>query len=277
MSEKEKEDILEGLREIKEALRETRISIERLIEGKKDIDRKIKELAESQRKTDEQMKETDKKIRDLMENQKKTDEQMKETDRKMRETDKQLKETDKKIKELVKSQEETGKMIKELMERQKKTDYQIKALTRAISELNGTWKRFSEKIIFDNIENTLNALGFKDFSVRRNVKSTINSKHMEIDILAVGEDYVLVMEVKTTLKVEHVKRFVKKLKDKFLSFFPEFKGRYKVYGVVIGINLQEGVDEFAIKNGLLVFRYKDKSEVEVLNPERFKPKDFSTL
>ena len=202
----------------------------------------LKELEEKIKKLVKSQKETDKKIKELAESQKKTDEQM-------RETDKQLKETDRRI----------------------------KALTRAISDLNGTWKRFSEKIVFDNIENTLNALGFKDFSVRRNVKSTINSKHMEIDILAVGEDYVLVMEVKTTLKVEHVKRFVKKLKDKFLSFFPEFKGRYKVYGVVIGINLQEGVDEFAIKNGLLVLRYKDKGEVEVLNPEGFKLRDFSAL
>ncbi len=197
----------------------------------------------------ESLKELEEKIKELAESQKKTDEQMKETDRKMRETDKRLKETDRRI----------------------------KALTRAISDLNGTWKRFSEKIVFDNIENTLNALGFKDFSVRRNVKSTINSKHMEIDILAVGEDYVLVMEVKTTLKVEHVRKFVKKLKDEFLSFFPEFKGRYKVYGVVIGINFQEGVDEFAIKNGLLVLRYKDKGEVEVLNPEGFKLRDFSAL
>ncbi len=242
MSEKEKYNILEGLREIREALRETRISIEKLKESQKETDKKIKELTESQKKTDEQMKETDKKIRELME-----------------------------------SQEETDKKMKELMESQKKTDYQIKAVTRAISDLNGTWKRFSEKIVFDNIEYTLNALGFKEFVISRNLKREHNSKQMEIDILAVGEDYVLVMEVKTTLKVEHVKRFVKKLKDKFLSFFPEFKGRYKVYGVVIGINLQEGVDEFAIKNGLLVFRYKDKSEVEVLNPEGFKPKDFSTV
>jgi len=209
------------------------------------------------------LRELEEKLKELMESQRKTDEQMKETDEK--------------IKELVKSQEETDKKMKELMERQEKTDRQIKALTKAISELNGTWKKFSEKIVFDNIEDTLKDLGFKNFSVRRNVESTIDSQHMEIDILAVGEDYVLVMEVKTTLRVEHVRKFIKKLKEKFLTFFPEFKGRYKVYGVVIGINFQEGVDEFAIKNGLLVLRYKDKGKVEVLNPKGFKPKDFSTL
>jgi len=46
-------------------------------------------------------------------------------------------------------------------------------LEKFISELNGTWKK---------IEDTLNALVFKNFSVRKNVKNTINSEHMEVDI-----------------------------------------------------------------------------------------------
>jgi len=222
--------------------------------GLKELEEKLKELIESQRKTDEQMKETDKKLKELMESQKRTDEQ--------------LKETDSKLKELMERQSKTDEQIKE-------TDRQIKALTKAISDLNGTWKKFSEKIVFDNIEETLKDLGFKKFIISRNLQRVHNSQHMEVDILAVGEDYVLVMEVKTTLRVEHVRKFIKKLKEKFLTFFPEFKGRYKVYGVVIGINFQEGVDEFAIKNGLLVLKYKDKGKVEVLNPKGFRPKDFS--
>ncbi len=78
------------------------------------------------------------------------------------------------------------------------------------------------------------------------------------------------VETKTTLKVKDVRKFVKKLKDKFLKFFPEFK-IYRIYGAVVGINLQEGVEKFAFKNGLVVFRYKDKGEVEILNPEGFEP------
>jgi len=223
----------------------------------------MENILESLREIKEALRETRLSIEELKESQKKTDEQMKETDRRLRETDERLKETDSKL--------------KELMERQEKTDRQIKALTKSISEVNGTWKKFSEKIVFDNIEETLKDLGFNGFVISRNLQRVLNSEHMEIDILAVGEDYVLVMEVKTTLRVEHVRKFIKKLKEKFLTFFPEFKGRYKVYGVVIGINFQEGVDEFAIKNGLLVLRYKDKGKVEVLNPKGFKPKDFSTV
>ena len=59
------------------------------------------------------------------------------------------------------------------------------------------------------------------------------------------------------------------MKDKFLKFFPEFKS-YRIYRAVVGINLQDGVEKFAFKNGLMVFRYKrykDKGEVEILNPE----------
>jgi len=195
----------------------------------------------------------------------------------LKELEEKLKETDEKIKELVKSQEETDKKMKELMESQKKTDYQIRSLTKAISELNGVWKNFSEKIVFDNIEDALKELGFKVEYIIENIRKRIGSESIEIDILAGCENEVIVVEVKTTLKVEDVENFIEKLRDKFLTFFPEFKGKYKVYGAIAGLKLQEGVDKFAIKNGLLVFRYKDKGKVEVLNPQGFKPRDFSTV
>ncbi len=67
------------------------------------------------------------------------------------------------------------------------------------------------------------------------------------------------------------------MKDKFLKFFPEFKS-YRIYGAVVGINLQDGVEKFAFKNGLImVFRYKDKGEVEILNSEGFEPRDFGVV
>ncbi len=226
----EKEDILEGLREIKEALRETRISIERLMEGKKDIDRKIKELVKSQ-------EETDKKMKELMERQKKTDEQM-------RETDKQLKETDRRI----------------------------KALTKAISELNGVWQNYTEDTIREGLENALKELGFEEFYLENKRKR----KGMEVDALAVGRDYVIVVEVKTTLKQSDVDDFESKLKERFLKVFHEYEG-FKVYGAVAGMRIQEGIDRYASKKGFIVLKHKDGKDVKVLNEEGFKPKDFSAL
>ena len=179
-----------------------------------------------------------------------------------KETDRQLKETDRQIKEAY-------KQIKEL-------SLEVKKTTRSVAELNGVWKSYSEKIIFDNIEDALKNAGFQDFAISKGIKRRKGDKEIEIDFLAVGDGYVVVVETKTSLKVKDVRKFVKKLKDKFLEFFPEFKS-YRIYGAVVGINLQEGVEKFAFKNGLMVFRYRDKGEVEILNPEGFEPKDFGVV
>ncbi len=180
------------------------------------------------------------------------------------------------LEELRKRQEETDRQIKEAYKQIKELSLEVKKTTRSVAELNGVWKSYSEKIIFDNIEDALRNAGFKDFILRKNIKSEKNGNHIEIDFLAVGDGYVVVVETKTSLKVKDVRRFVKKLKDKFLEFFPEFKS-YRIYGAVVGINLQDGVEKFAFKNGLMVFRYKDKGEVEILNPEGFEPKDFGVV
>ena len=220
-----------------------------LKELKDEIRTLTRELAELQRETDRRMRETDREIKEIF----------KELAKLQRETDKQLKETDRMIKE-------TDRQLKEL-------SLEVKNTTRAISELNGVWKSYSEKIMFDNIEDALKNAGFQDFAISKGIKRRKGDKEIEIDFLAVGDGYVVVLEAKTTLKVKDVRKFVKKLKDKFLEFFPEFRN-YRIYGAVVGINLQDGVEKFAFKNGLMVFRYKDNGEVEILNPEGFEPKDF---
>ncbi len=86
----------------------------------------------------------------------------------------------------------------------------------------------------------------------------------------------MVIETKTTLRVRDVERFLRKLKERFLEFFPEFRG-FRIFGAVVGINLQEGVEGFATRNGILVFRHRDGGKVEILNPHNFQPKDFSSF
>ena len=205
---------------------------------------------------------------------------LKELKDEIRTLTKSQKETDRKIKEIFKElaelQKETDRQLKETDRQLKELSFEVKKTTRAISELNGVWKSYSEKIIFDNIEDALKNAGFQDFAISKGIKRRKGDKEIEIDFLAVGDGYVVVVETKTSLKVKDVRKFVKKLKDKFLEFFPEFRN-YRIYGVVVGINLQDGVEKFAFKNGLMVFRYKDKGEVEILNPEGFEPRDFGVV
>ena len=152
---------------------------------------------------------------------------LKELKDEIRTLTKSQKETDRKIKEifkeLAKLQKETDRMIKETDRQLKELSLEVKKTTRSVAELNGVWKNYSEKIIFDNIEDTLRKAGFRDFVVSKNVKRSKNSKNVEIDFLAVGDGYIVVLETKTSLKVKDVRKFVRKLKDKFLEFFPEFR------------------------------------------------------
>jgi len=218
----------------------------------------MEDILKSLREIKEALRETRLSIEELKESQKKTDEQM-------RETDKRLRETDEKLKELIERQNKTDEQMKE-------TDYQIKALTKAISELNGVWKNYAEDTIREGLENALKELGFEDFYL----ESERKRKGMEIDALAVGKDYVIVVEVKTTLKQSDVDEFERKLKERFLKVFHEYKG-FKVYGAVAGMRIQNGIDKYASKKGFIVLKHKDGKDVKVLNEEGFKPKDFSTL
>jgi len=176
------------------------------------------------------------------------------------------------LKELEEKLKETDEKLKELIERQKETDYQIKALTKAISELNGVWKNYAEDTIREGLENALKELGFEDFYL----ESERKREGMEIDALAVGRDYVIVVEVKTTLKQSDVDEFEKRLKERFLKVFHEYKG-FKVYGAVAGMRIQSGIDKYASKKGFIVLKHRDGKDVKVLNEKGFKPKDFSTL
>ncbi len=204
------------------------------------------------------------------------------------ETDKMLKETRELVESLAKRQEETDKKIKELAERQAETDEQIKKLsvqiskvakevrntTRAVAQLNGVWQDYTEDTIREGLEYALKELGFEGFRVRENLKSKMDGDSMEIDGLVLGDGYVIVLEVKTTLRVDDVDEFVEELEKRFLRFFPEYKG-YKLYGAVAGMKFHQFADRYASKKGFIVLKHKDGKDVKVLNPKNFKPKDFS--
>jgi len=250
------------LEEIYKALAEANKTIDRITKRQEEMEKGLRELRESQ-------KETDRLIKELRESQKETDKQIKE----LRESQK---ETDKQIKELRESQKETDKRIEKLSEEISKIGKQVRDTTKAVSELNGVWQNYTEDTIREGLENALKGLGFRDFSVRGNMTSRKDGESMEIDGLVLGEDYVIVLEVKTTLKVEDVRRFVEKLKGRFLYFFPEYKG-FRLYGAIAGMRFQENADSFASRNGLIVLKHKDGEDVKVLNPKGFKPKDFSKV
>ncbi|MEO0223445.1 MAG: hypothetical protein ABIL36_08350, partial [candidate division WOR-3 bacterium] len=131
-----------------------------------------------------------------------------ETDRQIKELKKAQEETDKKLKELAEKHAETEEQIKKLSIQISKVSEEVRNTTRAVADLNGIWKDYTEDTIREGLEYALKELGFEGFRVRENLKSKMDGDIMEIDGLVLGDDYVIVLEVKTTLRVDDVDEFV---------------------------------------------------------------------
>ena len=74
----------------------------------------------------------------------------------------------------------------------------------------------------------------------------------EYDIIATNGKEIVVVEVKTTLKVQHIKYFLEDLK-KFTVRLPDFKGK-TVYGAVAYLRAEEKSARYAERQGLFVIR-----------------------
>ncbi len=107
--------------------------------------------------------------------------------------------------------------------------------------------------------------------VYQRAKSRLNGNVLEVDILVVDGEYAVLIEVKSTLKVEDVNDHIKRLED-FKSFFPEYKER-KIIGAVGGISIEEESDKYAYRNGMFVITESGET-VKILNDKKFKPKEW---
>jgi hypothetical protein len=78
----------------------------------------------------------------------------------------------------------------------------------------------------------------------------------------------VLVECKSRLSQDDVDEFIEKLK-RFKLSFPHYSA-YRVFGAVAGIEINEGIDRYAEKNGLFVIRPWGDS-VTIVNAPDFVP------
>ena len=200
-------------------------------------------------------------IREIWELFRETDRKFKETDRKFEETDRKFKETDRRFKETERLLE--AKFIE--------TSEKIAEVTTAIGNLSGKWGRFVEGLLLPGVKRLFQERGIPIERVHHRSESFRNGDRMEIDILAVNGDYAILIEAKSTLKIEDVNEHIEKLK-RFKEFFPEYSG-HRIVGAVAGIVVEEEADRYAYRQGLFVIGQSGDT-VKILNDDKFKPKEW---
>jgi len=221
---------------------------ELIYQGFKETDRKFQEMTAQ---SAVQSKETDRKFQEIAM-------QSKETDRKMQETDRELKETDR-------LQKETAKQMKE-------TDRKLKTLSEEVSGLTKSMGLFAEHSVKPAVPRLFATRGLEITELYSRASVRRNGGTMEVDVLGVGPQYVIAVEVKHRLRQEYVTDFLEEL-PRFFNFFPHYRGRI-LYGAVAGMSIDQEVDRYAYKNGLFVLAQSGEN-IHLWNDEKFIPHAYS--
>ncbi|GCE59015.1 DUF3782 domain-containing protein [Microcystis aeruginosa] len=191
-------------------------------------------------------------------------EAQKETERCFQETERRFQETERRF-------QETERILKE---QSLKTDRQITRVSQEIGNLGGKWGRFVENMVAPACETLFLNRQIPVHQVSQRVRKRLDGKTLEIDVLVTNENHVLVVEVKSSLSVDDVKELIKNLTE-FRQFFPEYNQK-QLYGAVAGIEIEEGADKYAYRQGLFVLAQRGEN-VAILNDTEFQPKTWYNI
>ena len=160
-------------------------------------------------------------------------------------------------------------------QRMKELSLRIEKTNRGLNNARGLfetqWGKLMESLVEGDLLKILQAQGIEVTSTHPNVKHRSAKDQYEYDILAVNGKEVVGVEVKTTLRVKHVKLFLEELK-KFTHRLPHFKDSI-IYGAVAFLKAEEESAKYAEKQGLFVIRATGSS-TSLINEKGFKPKVF---
>jgi hypothetical protein len=185
--------------------------------------------------------------------------------------------------EVAQAQKETERILREqsletkriLQEQSLESDRKIeqvhKQLSQELGNLGQSWGRFVENMVAPACEIIFLDRGIPVHQVSQRVKKRLDSETLELDILVLNQDHALAVEVKSKLSVQDVKDFLVNLAN-FRRFFPEYQQK-QVYGAVAAMDIEDGADKYAYRQGLFVLTQSGES-VSILNNEQFQPKNW---
>ena len=241
-----------------------------------------KEMKEERRRTEEERRRTEEERRKIEEERRRIEEERRKTEEEERR---------KAEEEMKEERRKTEESWRRLQEAERRTQESLRTLrddmNDATGEFDNKWGRFLERLVEGDLTGLLAGRGIPVDSVEPRVVGRAPrtlAPVAEYDLVATNGDGAVVVEVKTTLRVKDVRKFLGRL-GKFRSCFPEYAGK-SVHGAVACMETRKkdldkdgspmDAAELAEKEGLLVVRAPggDSGASVVVNPEGFKPREF---
>ncbi len=187
------------------------------------------------------------------------------------------KQTEKDLQETRKGLQETKKILEEVAEQSKENAKRSKEADKRMSELQklftSQWGKLIEAIIEPACLNLFIERGIDVSDTQKNRIIKIKGiKKAEYDVILANGKEVVIVEVKTTLRLENVKYFIQKLSE-VKTWIKSYADK-DIYGAVAAISFDEGSDNYAMKRGLFVIKNSGEGIVSISNDMNFKPKAF---
>ena len=234
----------------------------------KEADRRAKEAdRRAKKEADQRAKEADRRAKKEADRRARKEDQRakKEADRRAREEDQRAKEA----KEAKLRLQHTERIVQETAAQMKNTDRRLDRLDYLFT---GHWGKLMEALTAGGLRSALKERNIQVTGVCSNAERIYKNQKREFDIIATNGEELVVVEVKTTLKLRQVQLFLKNIKS-FKNYFPEYKEKI-IYGAMAYLKSNEGASGYAEKKGLLILNPVGNI-VKVVNSERFRPKQMA--
>jgi len=144
----------------------------------------------------------------------------------------------------------------------------VERTSKAVDSLTTRWGRFVEELVEPAVLRLFQEKGIDIKEVYPRARVKRQGIAMEVDILAVDDTDLVVVECKSRLSQDDVDEFIEKL-TRFKIAFPHYQN-YRAYGAVAGIEINEGIDRYAYKKGLFVIKPSGDT-VAIINDADFQP------
>ena len=174
------------------------------------------------------------------------------------------------------NREAQARYREEEAQRKKEADQRGKEIDKRMRELQelftGQWGKLMESLVEGDLLRLLGQKGIAVDDTTTRYKGQRNGRQFEFDIIASNGDEIVVVEVKTTLRVENVNEFLWEM-EQFTDWLPRYRDK-RVYGAVAYLQVVEEAEKYAARKGLFVIRATGSS-ASIINAEGFLPRVFS--
>ncbi len=152
-------------------------------------------------------------------------------------------------------------------------DKQIKVINRKIADLGDTLGEFAEGQVKPRIISLFRKRGIELEDICEHVKIEKEGKlYLEIDLMLVNTEYMIILEVKNTLREKHIDEHLRRF-EKLKNYTPNFMKNYRLIGAVAGMVISESVEKYAFKRGFFVIKPRGNNVI-ISNKKDFQFKEW---